>query len=204
MNIHCQICNEPWDDYGLRHGDVAAWEADMIRAGNGCPCCMDNGFTIPDEYTKPEPLVVFNCTDCGETITVDQDEIRYYDKDLAFDEPPQYLTEDGVVCEDCYCDYSECADCGATVHNNNSIYIQHLMKSVCYACIENYSSCDQCGQLEENMTVVENECFCKSCASSKVADCVECDKTIPIDEGILGADNEFYCSMECYDKAKEI
>ena len=32
-NTHCTICNEPWDVYGLAHGDVAAWEADMIKEG---------------------------------------------------------------------------------------------------------------------------------------------------------------------------
>ncbi len=38
-DIHCAICSEPWDSYGVRHGDMLPWEADLFSKGAGCPCC---------------------------------------------------------------------------------------------------------------------------------------------------------------------
>ena len=38
-NIICRVCGEPWDMYGLKHGDVKPDEADKILDGKGCPCC---------------------------------------------------------------------------------------------------------------------------------------------------------------------
>lgn len=38
-DILCAVCREPWDAYGVRHGDMAPWEAKLFRAGAGCPCC---------------------------------------------------------------------------------------------------------------------------------------------------------------------
>lgn len=45
MDIRCVVCGEPWDAYGVRHGDMEKWEAELFRAGAGCPCC---------EGVKPE------------------------------------------------------------------------------------------------------------------------------------------------------
>lgn len=39
MDVKCLVCGEPWDYWGLYHGDVLAWEADAIREGRGCPAC---------------------------------------------------------------------------------------------------------------------------------------------------------------------
>lgn len=46
MDIKCVVCGEPWDSYGVRHGDMLPWEADLFRKGAGCPCCegQSNGF----------------------------------------------------------------------------------------------------------------------------------------------------------------
>lgn len=38
-DIICKICGEPWDMYGLRHGDVKPDVADKILDGVGCPYC---------------------------------------------------------------------------------------------------------------------------------------------------------------------
>jgi len=45
MDIRCVVCGEPWDAWGVNHGDMAAWETDLFRKGSGCPCC---------EGVKPE------------------------------------------------------------------------------------------------------------------------------------------------------
>lgn len=38
-DLLCRVCGEPWDAYGLHHGDVMAWEARLFKAGAGCPSC---------------------------------------------------------------------------------------------------------------------------------------------------------------------
>lgn len=38
-DIRCVVCGEPWDAYGVRHGDMLPWEATLFRAGAGCPSC---------------------------------------------------------------------------------------------------------------------------------------------------------------------
>lgn len=38
-DILCRVCSEPWDAYGVHHGDMMAWEARLFKAGAGCPSC---------------------------------------------------------------------------------------------------------------------------------------------------------------------
>ena len=38
-DITCNICGEPWDYWGIMHGDVTDAERDQILHGEGCPCC---------------------------------------------------------------------------------------------------------------------------------------------------------------------
>lgn len=38
-DIRCVVCGEPWDAYGVNHGDMLKWEAKLFKAGAGCPCC---------------------------------------------------------------------------------------------------------------------------------------------------------------------
>lgn len=38
-DLLCAVCSEPWDAWGLHHGDVMAWEARLFKAGAGCPSC---------------------------------------------------------------------------------------------------------------------------------------------------------------------
>lgn len=33
-DVYCAKCGEPWDAYGVRHGDM-----DTVEADKGCPCC---------------------------------------------------------------------------------------------------------------------------------------------------------------------
>lgn len=43
MDIKCVVCGEPWDSYGVNHGDMEAWEADLFKKGAGCPSCCGKG-----------------------------------------------------------------------------------------------------------------------------------------------------------------
>ena len=38
-DIYCALCGEPWDAYGVTHGDMEKWEASKFRKGEGCPSC---------------------------------------------------------------------------------------------------------------------------------------------------------------------
>ena len=38
-DIYCAKCGEPWDAYGVRHGDMEPLEARKFLASKGCPCC---------------------------------------------------------------------------------------------------------------------------------------------------------------------
>jgi hypothetical protein len=38
-DIVCAMCGEPWDAYGVYHGDMTSDEAERFLAGEGCPAC---------------------------------------------------------------------------------------------------------------------------------------------------------------------
>ena len=39
MDIHCAKCGEPWDSYGVHHGDLTPAESRRFLRGEGCPSC---------------------------------------------------------------------------------------------------------------------------------------------------------------------
>lgn len=51
-DIHCAVCGEPWDAYGVQHGDMLPWEAALFRKGAGCPCCQGQA----PEGVEPEAM----------------------------------------------------------------------------------------------------------------------------------------------------
>lgn len=63
MDIRCVVCGEPWDAYGVTHGDMFPWEAKLFKAGAGCPSCegVPNGFapsTLSDvENGDEDPMI---------------------------------------------------------------------------------------------------------------------------------------------------
>ena len=38
-DIHCRVCGEPWDAYGVYHDDMTEDERKQFLAGEGCPSC---------------------------------------------------------------------------------------------------------------------------------------------------------------------
>lgn len=38
-DIYCAKCGEPWDAYGVYHGDMDEDEKSRFLSGAGCPCC---------------------------------------------------------------------------------------------------------------------------------------------------------------------
>jgi hypothetical protein len=103
MDINCVVCGEPWDAYGVRHGDMLGWEAELFRAGAGCPSCegkpngwvpqtyqdVENGDEDPMErinarenhesgtvpkWERPADEVLWQCDACGVTVIRDSDD----------------------------------------------------------------------------------------------------------------------------------
>ncbi|MDX1421566.1 MAG: hypothetical protein R3322_00410 [Kiloniellales bacterium] len=65
----CVVCNEPWDAYGARHGDMAKWEYELFRKGAGCPCCEGDRPEGLDESEAAEAALrqqIFEPTDDDE------------------------------------------------------------------------------------------------------------------------------------------
>jgi len=101
-DIRCVVCGEPWDSYGVSHGDMLEWEADLFKKGAGCPCCegkptkkfepqsifdfengdgdemeriiaYENSLKNKIEWKKPEPKILWQCDGCGVQVTVNPD-----------------------------------------------------------------------------------------------------------------------------------
>jgi len=58
-DITCRVCGEPWDAYGVYHGDMTPAEKTTFLKGKGCPTCGgnpnkcevgDEGSTICDNW----------------------------------------------------------------------------------------------------------------------------------------------------------
>lgn len=53
MDIKCVVCGEPWDAYGVNHGDMLEWERVLFRQGAGCPGCKG---VVPANRFHPESI----------------------------------------------------------------------------------------------------------------------------------------------------
>ncbi len=40
MDLYCKRCGEPWDFYGVMHGDLTDEERERFSKGEGCPACF--------------------------------------------------------------------------------------------------------------------------------------------------------------------
>ena len=41
-DLICNVCGEPWDNWGVSHGDMIKVEKRRFYAGKGCPSCPSN------------------------------------------------------------------------------------------------------------------------------------------------------------------
>lgn len=65
MDVKCVVCGEPWDFYGVNHGDMEKWERELFKKGAGCPYCEgvvpESGHFNPEtfediEYGDEDPV----------------------------------------------------------------------------------------------------------------------------------------------------
>ena len=109
-DVHCQVCREPWDAYGVRNGDMNKWQADLFQQGAGCPCCeggerdrtLMEQLSDPEkalreanrsEWRRPKPEILWACDGCDVQAVVDPDDGEpiwdggrsvHYSRGLAF------------------------------------------------------------------------------------------------------------------------
>ena len=57
VDVYCQVCNEPWDSYGVGHGDMEDWEREKFYGGQGCPACRF-GTKQHKSNTNPRPGIL--------------------------------------------------------------------------------------------------------------------------------------------------
>lgn len=162
MDIKCTVCGEPWDAYGITHGDMAPWEARLFKQGAGCPSCegvepdppfepmtfadIENGDEDPIErlhayenraqrprWERPPLVTLYSCECCGTKVSED----------------PGAETDDDVI----------------VVHGRESYALERDYASeeirsgvdlqghrVCPACVETCSECGKqlCGALSDD------------------------------------------------------
>jgi hypothetical protein len=68
-DIICRVCGEPWDSYGVHHGDMTRWQAKLLLRGAGCACC--EGISPYADRTPTERLAVADSPD-PEDVLVEQ------------------------------------------------------------------------------------------------------------------------------------
>lgn len=56
MDIKCVVCGEPWEAWGVNHGEMTFWEANLFRKGAGCPSCEGD----PPNGKVWEPQSIFD------------------------------------------------------------------------------------------------------------------------------------------------
>ncbi|HEU5373926.1 MAG TPA: hypothetical protein VFV38_00660 [Ktedonobacteraceae bacterium] len=56
-DVHCPVCDEPWDRYGVTHGDMTETEAAAFMRGEGCPAC-NFGTRQHRRNTQPRPGIL--------------------------------------------------------------------------------------------------------------------------------------------------
>lgn len=191
MNSHCLICNEPWDVYGIKHGDMKAWQADLFQLGHGCPCCKGKG---NDKWIKPDPVVAFTCACCEKDITIDPDTVIYNGDQVTFEKPESFETHDGTICIDCKPQYTKC-ECGKLIHQDETFFFQDLNKAVCEDCAQFYQSCEKCGCTTGPGEVnhYNGKYYCDPCLKQISIECLKCETRV---DRVKSYEHEF-CSKKC-------
>ena len=133
---------------------------------------------------------IMTCAECGYVIEEHEDYYEFDDKIFCEDCNEELLEEcadcgcrhyrdemhwiegyDHYVCDSCYDDYVECANCGELVRSNDTY--SSADGDICSCCAEyNYSFCDECGSRCHNDYLrydeEEDAYYCDECYDSAV------------------------------------
>ena len=90
-DIKCVVCSEPYDAWGVNHGDMTRWQAILFKQGAGCPSCEG---VSPFEH--PTDLEKLAGTGDEEQLAVLQDRLLLNpDEDGDLDLLSRLMDEDG-------------------------------------------------------------------------------------------------------------
>jgi len=96
VDINCAVCREPWDSYGVNHGDMMPWESALFMQGAGCPSCEGEGDdpeTLEAHVRQRVINVPFDDDVTGGTELFDAARPRW--------ERPEPKVIEGCTCEGC-------------------------------------------------------------------------------------------------------
>jgi hypothetical protein len=196
-DILCTVCGEPWDAYGVTHGDMLAWQAKLFRAGAGCPSCKGELPELPFEpesifdlengdgdemerllayenrdarppWKEPEPTVLWTCEGCGVEVVRDESECWLDGKTLK-GEPIQYRVPPKAKCRQWY--HSHDFDRGSPEAEPARTFGK---AAICEFCLD---SCEGCGAPVSSTLEcgdVYDEGWCASTSDGHGVLCVEC------------------------------
>ena len=126
MDLSCAVCGEPWDAYGVRHGDMLKWESELFLKGAGCPCCEGDE---PEGQTEDERLDILR-----DRLLINPDEdgdldlfSRIGDGVMDPGRPKWERPEDEVLWECCDCGVKRKVDtdCGTPYFEHKRAMYRH-------------------------------------------------------------------------------
>lgn len=191
-DIKCVVCGEPWDAYGVSHGDMLLWEAKLFKAGAGCPSCEGQA----PETGQFQPTSIADIENGDEDPAVRLSVHEDYAQGIA---PVWERPKDTLLWS--------CASCGIEAirdADDNSLVYRAPYKS--RASYEYWHRSLEATEVPEHVfdedTAVCEQCLCK---------CAECGEPIaPNDPGDGGYpdprcgyyENDRLCSEDCLSVAE--
>jgi len=171
-DLSCAICGEPWDAYGVRHGDMLKWESALFLKGAGCPSCEGQR---PEHMTDDDELDVLR-----DRLLINPDESG--DPDLierltSGEAPPPWERPEPEAEWTCACcgvmlaiDPDDGEPCWV---GDNRV---HYWSGHAYS-YPDYPEAEDASDWTEGGREIAGEVYCPGCSTT----CRECDK--PIFEG---------------------
>lgn len=159
-DIRCVVCGEPWDAYGVRHGDMLKWEADLFRKGAGCPSCEG---TPPEGGYEPKTIFDIENGDEDPMLRILAREAHEEGSAPKWERPKDVLV---WSCDDCGVEVRRDADDDALVyvapyksrasyeywHRNEDApekpehSFEIAKDTFLHVCEKCYTTCEECGE----------------------------------------------------------
>lgn len=200
MDVRCVVCGEPWDYYGIDHGDMEAWEATLFKAGSGCPCCEGkptekfeptsvSDFEFGDEdpilriyayddamrgvapkWKKPEPKVFWKCDGCGVEVIGDPAFKPDHKDYLIYNQPK------GAKCNDWHVSHPFWKG----TPEEEPAHVFQGGDKVCEYCLQHCSNCSRevCSTLEFGDTYDDGNAFPDPNNQYTDVICIDCYETV--------------------------
>jgi hypothetical protein len=97
----------------------------------------------------------------------------------SFDEGDGNETEDGLVCDSCYEDYSRCHSCEDIFKNDDMSSDSHGHRH-CQSCYDDLDHCENCDDVANDLSLTRvntrsgEQCWCEGCADNNTFHCNRC------------------------------